>query len=108
MHHEFAQGSQDQEGEEPAEGVDEDECGAGLLEASARAHEQARADRSADRDHLDLSRAERFPVAEVFLDEDVAPEVSSFSIVTRPPPRQRRRLSAVANRTLSGWRDARG
>jgi hypothetical protein len=41
------------------------------MKASTGAHEQTGADRTTDRDHLNLSRTECFSVPQIFLDEDV-------------------------------------
>ncbi len=56
VQHQFAEGSQDEEDEDAADGVD-DEHGPGPALASRPAgpHEQARADRATDGDHLDLA-----------------------------------------------------
>jgi hypothetical protein len=59
----FAEGAQDQEGEEAADGVGDDQGRAGGVEPAAGAEEQAGADRAADGDHLDLPRLEALVVA---------------------------------------------
>ncbi|MBG9885257.1 hypothetical protein ABE10_01375, partial [Bacillus toyonensis] len=69
VQHQLAESAQDQEGEEAAQGVDEDERGAAGGEAPARSHEQPRPDRPADRDHLDLSRAERLVIPRLLVGE---------------------------------------
>ena len=63
MQDEFAQGAQDEEGEEAADGVGDHEGGACGVEAAAGAEEQAGADGAADRDHLDLPRLQALVVA---------------------------------------------
>ena len=63
MQDEFAQGAQDEEGEEAADGVGDHEGGACGVEAAAGAEEQAGADGTADRDHLDLPRLQALVVA---------------------------------------------
>jgi hypothetical protein len=59
----FAEGAQDQEGEESADGVGDDQGWACGVEPAAGAEEQAGADRAADGDHLDLPRLEALVVA---------------------------------------------
>ncbi len=70
MQDQFAEGAQDQEGEEAADGVGDDEGGAGGVEPAAGAEEQAGADGAADRDHLDLPRLQALVVALVLRVEE--------------------------------------
>ena len=58
MQDQFAQGPQDQEREETADGVRDDQRRAGGVQPATGAEEQAGPDRTADRDHLDLPRLE--------------------------------------------------
>jgi len=67
VQHELTQRPQDEEDEQSAHGIDDEQprpCG---VQAAAGPHEQAGADRAADRDHLQLSRFEALVVTLVLM-----------------------------------------
>ena len=98
VHHEFAQGAQDQEREGAAEQVHERQRRTGELQPSARPQEEARADGAAHRDHLHLARLEAFLVALLMRVEPAPPLARDVSA--------RRRVrcghEAVSNRGARG------
>jgi hypothetical protein len=69
VQHQFAEGAQDEEDEDSADGVHDEQAGSGAGEPSARAHEQARSDRATDGDHLQLPWLEALFVALFFVCE---------------------------------------
>ena len=58
MQHQLAERAEDEEREEPADGVGQHDRRTRLREAATGAEEQTGADRAADRDHLHLTRTQ--------------------------------------------------
>lgn len=63
MHHELTERPEDHKRKEAADGVAEDERGAGRGQPATGTHEEPGADSATDRDHLDLSGLEALVVA---------------------------------------------
>ena len=73
VHHEFAQGPQDQERDRAADQIDDRQSRARKLQPRSGAEEEPGPDRAADRDHLDLARLQASLIALVLGVEPVPP-----------------------------------